>query len=331
MVAADAESLVRWLAWPGFSAGARFHTSVWSRAILDDPRWMFAPPDLLVSTTHPRDELAMPEEAPARRMRAAAVGGGYLFDRYEEEGDDGDQPHVSPARPERGDLDIIGSSSMMPPMHASQPAGYGAPQHFPSAASPDAASPEPFFHATLDAGSLDEVFDMIRAPDTVIMSQAASYRIGRDQRLDPSSSAFVVSPLPFQGMGYTDESAAREPSPPPPPQRPTRTIRPPPCGTGGHLHHGSGHIPQRFSGRSMRSMSFLIRVEMGLPGAFLRIARLSRTDGPYHSSHSRSSRIGGKSIAYTYFTAAMRYTGSQYGPHSIPIDAHAAMTCRHGR
>ncbi|MED6123449.1 hypothetical protein PIB30_049298 [Stylosanthes scabra] len=113
---------------------------------------------------------------------------------------------------------------------------------------------------------------MIRAPDTVIMSQAASYRTGRDQRLDPSSSAFVASPLPFQGMGYTvsdfatspaeygttgnrysketgpnptsqqDESAAREPSPTPPPQRPTRTIRPPPCGTGGHLHHGSGHM-----------------------------------------------------------------------------------------
>ncbi|MED6122166.1 hypothetical protein PIB30_037333 [Stylosanthes scabra] len=272
---------------------------------LDDPRWIFAPPDLPVSTTHPRDELARPEEAPARRRRAAAVGLGRrrpanadphrpstnsrdrqrrermgvrvgadeaqleadLFDRYEEEGDDGDQPHVSQAWPERGDPDIIGSSSMMPPMHASQPAGYGAPQHFPSAASPD-----PFFHVTLDAGSLEEVFDMIRAPDTVIMSQAASYRTGRDQRLDPSSSAFVASPLPFQGMGYTvsdfapspaqygtppvyydflsgpnpnpqqDESAAREPSPPPPPRRTTRTVRPPPCGTGGHLHHGSGHM-----------------------------------------------------------------------------------------
>ncbi|MED6178060.1 hypothetical protein PIB30_104101 [Stylosanthes scabra] len=206
---------------------------------------------------------------------------------------------------------------------------------------------------------------MIRALDTVIMSQAVSYRTGRDQLLDPSSSAFVASPLPFQGMGYTvsdfatspaqygtqygtppayydflsgpnptpqqDESAAREPSPPPPPRRPTRTVRPPPCGIGGHLHHGSGHIPQRLFGRSMRSMSFLIRVETGLPGAFLRIARLGRTDGPYYSGHSRSSRIGEKSIAYTYSTAAMPYTGSQYGPHSIPIDAHTATTCRHGR
>ncbi|MED6181667.1 hypothetical protein PIB30_021453 [Stylosanthes scabra] len=263
---------------------------------LDDPHCMFAPPDLPVTTTHPWDELAMPEEAPARRKRAAAVGTGRrrpsnadphgppanardrrrrermteeadLFARYEEEGDDGDQPHVSTARSERGDPNIIGSSSMMPPMHASQPAGYGAPQPFPSAASPD-----PFFHATLDAGSLDEVFDMIRAPDTVIMSQAASYRTGRNQLLDPGSSAFVASPLPFQGMGYTvsdfatspaqygtppayydflscpnptpqqDESAACESSPPSPPQRPTRTVRPAPCGTGGHLHHGSGHM-----------------------------------------------------------------------------------------
>ncbi|MED6190527.1 hypothetical protein PIB30_106771 [Stylosanthes scabra] len=30
---------------------------------LDDPRWMFAPPDLPFTTTHPRDDLAMPEEA----------------------------------------------------------------------------------------------------------------------------------------------------------------------------------------------------------------------------------------------------------------------------
>ncbi|MED6213070.1 hypothetical protein PIB30_089712 [Stylosanthes scabra] len=35
---------------------------------LDDPRWMFAPPDL---PTHPRDELSMPEDAPARRRRNA--------------------------------------------------------------------------------------------------------------------------------------------------------------------------------------------------------------------------------------------------------------------
>ncbi|MED6211839.1 hypothetical protein PIB30_077423 [Stylosanthes scabra] len=109
---------------------------------------------------------------------------------------------------------------------------------------------------------------MIQAPDTVVVSQAASYRAGRDQRLDPSNSAFVPSPLPFQGMGYAvtdfatspaqygtppayydflsgpsptpqqDDTAAREPSPPPRPQRPTRTVRPPRCGTGGHLRQG---------------------------------------------------------------------------------------------
>ncbi|MED6130227.1 hypothetical protein PIB30_115954, partial [Stylosanthes scabra] len=37
---------------------------------------MFAPPDLPFTTTHPRDDLAMPEEAPACRRRAAAVGTG---------------------------------------------------------------------------------------------------------------------------------------------------------------------------------------------------------------------------------------------------------------
>ncbi|MED6174525.1 hypothetical protein PIB30_069901 [Stylosanthes scabra] len=113
---------------------------------------------------------------------------------------------------------------------------------------------------------------MIRAPDTVIMSHAVSYRTSRDHRLDPSSSAFVASPHPPHGMGYTvsdfadtpaqygtppayydflsgpnpittqDETVTQEPSPPPPPQRPTRTVRPPPCGTGGHLHHGSSYI-----------------------------------------------------------------------------------------
>ncbi|MED6199573.1 hypothetical protein PIB30_077188 [Stylosanthes scabra] len=238
---------------------------------LDDPRWMFAPPDLPFTTTHPRDDLAMPEEAPARRRRppqppanardrrrrermGVRVGGeeareeADLFARYEDEGDDGDQPHISPERSQRGDPDIIGSSSMMSPMHASHPAGSGAPH-----TSPSAASPGLFFHATLDEGTLDE---------------AASYRAGRDQRLDPSSSAFVPSPLPFQGMGYAvtdfatspaqyetppayydflsgpnptpqqDDTAAREPSPSPRPQRPTRTVRPPRCGTGGHLRQG---------------------------------------------------------------------------------------------
>ncbi|MED6214799.1 hypothetical protein PIB30_106848, partial [Stylosanthes scabra] len=190
-----------------------------------------------------------------------------LHDRYEDAGDEGDPPHASPEQPQRGDPDIIGSSSMMPSMHASQTAGYGASQ-----TSAYVASPDPFFHATLDAGTLDEVFDMIRAPDTVMVAQAASYRTGRDQRLDPSSSSFVASPLPFQGMGYTvsdfatspaqhgtppayydflsgpnptpqqDEPAAREPSPPPRPQRPARTVRPPRCGTGGHLHHGSDGV-----------------------------------------------------------------------------------------
>ncbi|MED6149830.1 hypothetical protein PIB30_066374, partial [Stylosanthes scabra] len=212
---------------------------------LDDPRWMFAPPDLPFTTTHPRDDLAMPEEAPARRRRAAAVGTGRrppanadphrppanardrrrrermgvrvggeeareeadLFARYEDEGDDGDQPHISPARSQRGDPDIIGSSSMMLPMHASHPAGSGAPH-----TSPSAASPGPFFHATLDEGSLQEVFAMIRAPDMVVVSQAASYRAGRDQRLDPSSSAFVPSPLPFQGMGYAVTDFATSPA-----------------------------------------------------------------------------------------------------------------------
>ncbi|MED6178077.1 hypothetical protein PIB30_104285, partial [Stylosanthes scabra] len=162
-----------------------------------------------------------------------------------------------------GYADIVGSSSMMPPMHASHPAGYDSPHTFQSGASPDR-----FFQATLDTGTLDEVFDMIRAPDTVVVEQAASYRAGRDQCLDPSSSAHVPSPLPFQGMGYTvtdfatdpaqygtppayydflsgpnptplqDEAEAQEPSPPPRPDRPTRTVRPPRCGTGGHLRQG---------------------------------------------------------------------------------------------
>ncbi|MED6140031.1 hypothetical protein PIB30_089358 [Stylosanthes scabra] len=103
---------------------------------LDDPRWMFAPPDLPVTTTHPRDDLAMLEEAPTHHRRAAVVVTGRrspanadphrppanardcrrrermgvrvggdeaqeeanLFARYEDAGDDIDQPHVSPDR-----------------------------------------------------------------------------------------------------------------------------------------------------------------------------------------------------------------------------------------
>ncbi|MED6133291.1 hypothetical protein PIB30_027050 [Stylosanthes scabra] len=191
----------------------------------------------------PRGLLRMHVRRHRRRLMGVKVGGDEAQEeadeiaRYEDEGDAGDEPHVSPARSQWFDVDIIGSSSMMQPMHASMPAGDGGAHPFPPVDSPD-----PFFHATLDAGTLDDVFDMIRAPDTVVMSQAVSYRTSRDHRLDPSSSAFVASPHQPHGMGYTAETAAQEPSPPPPPQRPTRTVRPPPCGTGGHLHHGSGYM-----------------------------------------------------------------------------------------
>ncbi|MED6189348.1 hypothetical protein PIB30_095111, partial [Stylosanthes scabra] len=236
---------------------------------LDDPRWMFAPPDLPFTTTHPRDDLAMPEEAPARRRRAAAVGTGRrppanadphrppanardrrrremmgvrvggeeareeadLFARYEDEGDDGDQPHISPARSQRGDPDIIGSSSMMPPMHASHPAGSGAPH-----TSPSAASPGLFFHATLDEGSLQEVFAMIRAPDTGMGYAVTDFATSPAQYgTPPAYYDFLSGPNPTPQQ---DDTAAREPSPPPRPQRPTRTVRPPRCGTGGHLRQG---------------------------------------------------------------------------------------------
>ncbi|MED6137369.1 hypothetical protein PIB30_064445 [Stylosanthes scabra] len=43
---------------------------------LDDPRWMFAPLDLPVSATHPRDELNMLEDPPARGRRNDAGGRG---------------------------------------------------------------------------------------------------------------------------------------------------------------------------------------------------------------------------------------------------------------
>ncbi|MED6194830.1 hypothetical protein PIB30_032144 [Stylosanthes scabra] len=156
--------------------------------------------------------------------------------RREDEGDAGDQPHVSLARPQWFNHDIIGSSSMMQASNASQSAVIAHPQPFL------VASPDPFLQCTFDVGSLDDVFDMIQAPDTVVMSQAESYRTSRDHRLDPSSSTFVASPHPPHGMGYTAETAPTEPSPPPPPHRPTRTVRPPPCDTGGHLHHGSGYM-----------------------------------------------------------------------------------------
>ncbi|MED6190575.1 hypothetical protein PIB30_107236 [Stylosanthes scabra] len=69
----------------------------------------------------------------------------------------------------------------------------------------------------------------------------------------------------------------------------------------------------------------------GSSRGLLRNAGLGRTAGPYHSGHNLSSGIGGKSIACTWLHAAIEYTGSQYGAHSIPIAAHEAMTCRHGR
>ncbi|MED6156570.1 hypothetical protein PIB30_015669 [Stylosanthes scabra] len=165
--------------------------------------------------------------------------------RHEDEGDAGGQPHVSPTRPQWFDHDIIGSSSMMqaPP-------------------APQSAHPRPF----------QEVFEMMRTPEPAVLSQAASYKASRDHHLDPFSSTVGASPHPPHGLGctvsdfggtlhqygtplaYYDfmsgpiptttqvETTPTEPSGPPPEQRPTRAARPPPCGTGGHLHHGSGYM-----------------------------------------------------------------------------------------
>ncbi|MED6172508.1 hypothetical protein PIB30_050712 [Stylosanthes scabra] len=58
-------------------------------------------------------------------------------------------------------------------------------------------------------------------------------------RTPPAYYDFLSGPNPTTTQ---DETTPHEPSPSPLPQRPTRTVRPPPCGTGGHLHHGSGYM-----------------------------------------------------------------------------------------
>ncbi|MED6220005.1 hypothetical protein PIB30_041019 [Stylosanthes scabra] len=133
-------------------------------------------------------------------------------------------------------------------------------------------SPDPLLQSPFDTSGLEEVFEMMRAPVPAVLSQAASYRASRDHRLDPFSSTVGASPHPPHGLGYTVsdlcgtphqygtppayydfmsgpiptttqvETTPTEPSGPPPPQRPMRAARPPPCGTGGHLHHGSGYM-----------------------------------------------------------------------------------------
>ncbi|MED6206821.1 hypothetical protein PIB30_030267 [Stylosanthes scabra] len=153
---------------------------------------MFAPPDLPVSATHPRDELTMPEDTPARGRRNDAGGRGRRppanaapprplansryrrrremmgvridideaqeeaeeIGRREDEGDVGDQTHVFPARPQWLFVHDAGYTCI---------SGY-SPQPFP------VASPDPFLQCTFDVSGLDDVFDMIRVPDTVVMS-----------------------------------------------------------------------------------------------------------------------------------------------------------------
>ncbi|MED6211460.1 hypothetical protein PIB30_073852 [Stylosanthes scabra] len=262
---------------------------------LDDPRWMIVPLDLPVSTIHPRDELTMPEDALARRRRGeqalrrgrrppvqavlprappnardrrqrermGVVGGldevheeEAEFARQEEPDDGGEHPHVSLAWSPWFDPDLIGSSSMAPPSHSA-----------PVQAVPVSASPDPYMHDSLEISALDDVFDMVRAPELVIIQQAVSYRTARDHRLDPSSSAYVAPP-PHRSfhrrcsrtLGYRygtppayydfmsgpasttpqTETAPIEPSPPPVHQRPARAVRPPTCGTSGHLYHQGG-------------------------------------------------------------------------------------------
>ncbi|MED6218712.1 hypothetical protein PIB30_029035 [Stylosanthes scabra] len=106
------------------------------------------------------------------------------FAQHEEHGNGGEHLHVSPARSSWFDPIIIGSSSMMPTVVA------------PSHACLISESPDPYVHDSFERTTLDDVFDMVCEPDTVIMQQAVSYRTTRDHRVDPSSSAYVAPPPP---------------------------------------------------------------------------------------------------------------------------------------
>ncbi|MED6209816.1 hypothetical protein PIB30_058296 [Stylosanthes scabra] len=108
----------------------------------------------------------------------------------EDYGDAGDVPHVSPIHSSWLHLNLAGSWDMPPPAHDNQP------DVGPSSQPGLVQSPDPYLVDVLDRRALDEVFDMVRAPDTVAFDVASSYLRTRDHRLDPNSFGFDVSVPP---------------------------------------------------------------------------------------------------------------------------------------
>ncbi|MED6185150.1 hypothetical protein PIB30_054230 [Stylosanthes scabra] len=110
---------------------------------------------------------------------------------------------------------------------------------------------------TQERTTLDELFHMTSCPSAEFTSIVESFRVTRGQHVDHGSSSSAAPPLPppLASDSLLRQTQRPDTDPDPPstkstciryssrrssiattPGRPHRATRPPPCGTGGHIH-----------------------------------------------------------------------------------------------
>ncbi|MED6123323.1 hypothetical protein PIB30_048049 [Stylosanthes scabra] len=231
-----------------------------------------APPDLPAEPVHARDELTMPDDAPAPRRRTereppprtAAPARGKVRRRdqrrmtrmllagaaaqmdeerveeeqeyaYQEEvgagQDDGDEAH------DQAGVDV-GGEAAYDDLGSQIPFPSGSPTGLISF-SPEPARqfPSPNHAGTSSGPQIGyPVFDPARIGHE--WATPPSYDAPTSYHSHVSMPQHFSAPVPTvtQPVHDQDPSTAAEPAPAPPPRRRQMTVRPPACGTGGHLH-----------------------------------------------------------------------------------------------
>ncbi|MED6220126.1 hypothetical protein PIB30_041898 [Stylosanthes scabra] len=264
-----------------------------------------APPDLPAEPVHARDELTMPDSAPAPRRRTAReppprtaapargkvrrrdqrrmtrmllAGAAAQMDeeRVEEEQEyayqeevgagqyDGDEAHDQAGVDVGGEAAYNDLGSQIP-FPSRSPTGLISfspepARQFPSPNHAGTSSGPQSFHeqhggpscptATTTQPEHGTWVPTYSSPPVVGYPVFNPARIGHEWATPPSYDAptsyhsHVSTPQHFsapvptvtQPVHDQDPSTAAEPAPAPPPRRRQRTVRPPACGTGGHLH-----------------------------------------------------------------------------------------------
>ncbi|MED6164379.1 hypothetical protein PIB30_089406 [Stylosanthes scabra] len=167
----------------------RFLSKAWDLA---DPRWNLAPPDIPPAAVHPRDELVMPDDAPAPRRRG------------------GHERRPRQAAPVRGKLSlqdqrrrtrmlVVGAAAHLEEERAEEQREYDRRDESGQAGGGEAFhddQPDTHEQQTQEHTGLDELFQMTLCPSAEFTSIVETFRMSRAQHVDHGSSSSATPPPP---------------------------------------------------------------------------------------------------------------------------------------